>query len=80
MTNLSLREYQERIGKNVSYLRKKAGIRQYVLAENVGYTPSYLCLIENGKRDLTVSCLVKLAEALDVKPGEILDRDLYKEK
>lgn len=55
--------------------REKRGLSQDELAEKVGTTKSVISLLENEKRPLSSKWLRKLAEALDTKPGYILDYD-----
>jgi transcriptional regulator with XRE-family HTH domain len=42
-------------------------------AKQAGLSRSYLGALEAGKYDPTVSALVKIAAALGVKPGELLE-------
>jgi transcriptional regulator with XRE-family HTH domain len=43
------------------------------LSERSGLTPHYLSTLETGKRDPSVSTLLKLAKALGVPPGDLLE-------
>jgi transcriptional regulator with XRE-family HTH domain len=43
------------------------------LSERSGLTPHYLSTVETGKRDPSVSTLLKLARALGVPPGDLLE-------
>jgi transcriptional regulator with XRE-family HTH domain len=43
------------------------------LSERSGLTPHYLSTLETGKRDPSVSTLLKLARALGVPPGDLLE-------
>lgn len=55
--------------------REKRGLSQDELADKVGTTKSVISLLENEKRPLSSKWLRKFAEALDTKPGYILDYD-----
>lgn len=48
---------------------------QDTLAEKVGTAKGVISLLENGKRPLSDSWLRRLAEALDTRPGHIIDVD-----
>lgn len=37
-------------GKEIKNLREKKGLKQYELAEKLGFKPAYLCDIENARR------------------------------
>ena len=53
------------IGGAIESVRKKKNIRQNELAEKASITQSYLSLLENNKKDPTVSTLREIATALD---------------
>jgi transcriptional regulator with XRE-family HTH domain len=55
--------------------REKRGLSQEELAEKAGTTKSVISLLENEKRPLSAKWLRKFAEALNTKPGYILDHD-----
>ncbi len=57
------------LGAKVKALRRREGMTQVQLAERLGISPSYLNLIENNRRPLTASLLIRLAEVfqLDLK-------------
>ncbi|MBN9605510.1 MAG: helix-turn-helix domain-containing protein [Actinomycetales bacterium] len=60
------------IGRRVRQLRSDRGITLEQLAEGFGRAPSQLSGIENGKRELTVSELQRLARLLGVSLDELL--------
>ncbi|MCI4660967.1 MAG: short-chain fatty acyl-CoA regulator family protein [Neomegalonema sp.] len=55
------------IGLKVRDRRKTMGVTQAALAGRLGISPSYLNLIENGKRSIGGGLLVRLAKELDVE-------------
>jgi transcriptional regulator with XRE-family HTH domain len=61
------------LGSNLRAARKKLGLTQEQVAERSGVHPTEVSRIEAGKRDPQVSTLRKLAAALEVPPGELLD-------
>jgi transcriptional regulator with XRE-family HTH domain len=54
------------IVKNILKIRKEKGIAQEVIAEALGADTSVISNIENGKRELKVSELEKIAKVLGV--------------
>jgi len=59
----------------LAFWRKRAGLTQGALAEQVGVAQNYLSDVENGKRAGTVSLWVKLAAALGVPVEVLVDED-----
>jgi transcriptional regulator with XRE-family HTH domain len=61
------------LGTNLRAARKKLKLTQEQVAERSGVHPTEVSRIEAGKRDPQVSTLRKLATAVEVPPGELLD-------
>jgi transcriptional regulator with XRE-family HTH domain len=61
------------LGSNLRAARKKLGLTQEQVAERSGVHSTEVSRIEAGKRDPQVSTLRKLAAAVEVPPGELLD-------
>jgi transcriptional regulator with XRE-family HTH domain len=61
------------LGSNLRAARKKLDLTQEQVAERSGVHPTEVSRIEAGKRDPQVSTLRKLAAALEVPPGELLE-------
>jgi transcriptional regulator with XRE-family HTH domain len=59
------------IGKTIRKLRIERGISQQDLAEDADLTPSFLSLVENGRRRPSLAVIQRLASSLLV-PEEIL--------
>jgi transcriptional regulator with XRE-family HTH domain len=57
------------LGKAIKLIRTASGKRQGQIAEKLGVTSNYLSLVENGKRDPSISFLRRLAETLGVPVG-----------
>jgi predicted transcriptional regulator/transcriptional regulator with XRE-family HTH domain len=55
-----------RFGAKVRALRRREGMSQVQLAEQLGVSPSYLNLIENNRRPLPANLLIKLAQLFSV--------------
>lgn len=65
--------------ENVKRLRKKKGISQYKLAENVGVSQSAIAQYEIGIKVPTIVIGAKLAKELDVTCEDLLN-DIQEEK
>ena len=61
------------IAKNVKRLREKRGLTQEVLAAKVDIHRVHLARIEPAVRTPSVDMLEKLAKALKVKVGELVE-------
>lgn len=53
--------------------RDAAGLSQQELADSVGIAKSYISFLELGYRAPNLNLLVKIAQALGVRPGELVD-------
>jgi transcriptional regulator with XRE-family HTH domain len=60
-------------GTNLRDARKRLGLTQEEVAERSGVHPTEVSRIEAGKRDPRVSTLLRLARAVEVRPGQLLD-------
>jgi transcriptional regulator with XRE-family HTH domain len=57
------------LGKAIKLVRTASGRKQGEIAEELGVTSNYLSLLENGKREPSVSFLKRLARTLGVPVG-----------
>jgi len=60
------------IGSNIRRLRSARGWSQEKLAERAGLHRTYVGGVERGERNISAENTAKIAEALDVKPYELL--------
>lgn len=60
------------IGLRVKELRIARGITQEKLAEIVDCSPSYISVIESGKREMSLSLFLKTVKALHVEPNDLM--------
>lgn len=60
-------------GNKVKTLREEKGMSQEALAFKAGFDRTYISLVERGKRNLSLLNICRFAEALDVKPSELLN-------
>ena len=68
------------IGHKIKTKRRKLGVTQAGLSKKLSISPSYLNLIESGKRKVNVDLLLKLANELNIEISDIskkIDTNLY---
>jgi len=58
---------------NVRRLRKERGLSQEELAEAAGVHRTYVGMIERGEKNVTIYNIERIAIALDVPPGSLLE-------
>jgi len=58
---------------NVRRLRKERGLSQEELAEAAGVHRTYVGMIERGEKNVTIYNIERIALALGVRPGSLLD-------
>ena len=56
-------------------MRQEKGLSQTELAEKAGTVQAHIANIENGKRDIDIEMMIKLAKALGVKAYELLPEE-----
>ncbi len=61
------------LGTNLRGARERLGLTQEQVAERSGVHATEVSRIEAGKRDPQVSTVRRLAAAVEVKPGQLLD-------
>lgn len=61
------------LGKNLREARERLGLTQEQVAERSGVQAGEISRIEHGKRDPQASTIEKLAAAVEVPPGRLLD-------
>ncbi len=69
------------IGKTIKFLRIAKGLKQSDLAERVKVSTNYISLVENDKREPSLSFLKVLASTLDISVGLLfLELDMSKKE
>ena len=53
--------------------RRQRGLTQDQLSVRVNVVRSYICTLESGKKQPNLDMILRLAAALDVTPGALLD-------
>ena len=66
-------DIREVFGANLQYFREKAGLSQAALADRMGVDRAHISAMERGQQNVTIITLWHVAEALNVKPAELLD-------
>jgi len=66
-------DIRERLAKNLRQLRQENGWSQEAFADQAGLHRTYISDLERGARNPTISVVDKLATALGVTPGRLLD-------
>ena len=59
------------IGHKIKTKRRKLGVTQASLSKKLSISPSYLNLIESGKRKVNVDLLLKLASEINIEISDI---------
>jgi XRE family transcriptional regulator, regulator of sulfur utilization len=68
MTN----KWHKLVAQNVRNLRMKAGFNQEQFADKCMINRSFLGMIERGERNVSLSTLVTIAEALKITPDQLM--------
>jgi transcriptional regulator with XRE-family HTH domain len=63
--------YHRCLGETIRINRKRVAISQQVLAERAGVTRRFIQELENGRSDVSLQTLMRLAEAMDMSLTEI---------
>lgn len=66
-------EIRQRLAKNLRSLRLQKGWSQEAFADEAGIHRTYVSDLERGERNPTITVVNKLATALGVTPGRLLD-------
>lgn len=61
-----------RIGRRIAELRDSRGFTQGMLADHAQLSREHLSELENGKKEMGVRTLQRIADALNVSPAELL--------
>jgi transcriptional regulator with XRE-family HTH domain len=57
------------LGQAAKLIRTASGIKQKEIAKRLGVTPNYISMVENGKREPSISFLRELAVVFNVPVG-----------
>jgi transcriptional regulator with XRE-family HTH domain len=59
-------------GENIKRIREEKGLSQEELATQAEFDRTYISLIERGKRNLSLKNICRFANALNLKPYELI--------
>ena len=62
----------EKLGKNIKKIRARKGMSQGDICRALDMDRGYMSAIENGKKNITISQLERLAQALGVSSDKLL--------
>ncbi len=62
----------DKLGQRIGNLRSRKGLSQEELSEKLGLSREYVSLVETNKRNLSVTVLVDIANALGVSADDLL--------
>lgn len=71
MTDEHIVSVRRAVGANLRRHRRQNNLSQSALAEKAGLNRSYLSMVENGHRNISLDNLVSLAVALGVEPLDL---------
>jgi len=64
------------VGANIRRLRKAKGLTQEQLAHEAEIAMRYIAGVERGEENPSLRYLVKIAEALEAEPADLLRREV----
>ena len=67
------RKISGEFGITLRTYRLERGLTQEQLSEKLDIVRSYICSLESGKRQPSLNMVFRLATALGIKPGELVD-------
>lgn len=70
---MDMKSESAKLGKNLKRIRTEKGITQGDIVRALGISRSFVSNIENGKTNPTLSTISKIASALGVTIGKLLD-------
>ena len=71
-----LNRYLRELGQCIQTLRKARRLNQHQLAQTADLDRTYISAVEHGKQNLTLSAVMRLADALDVPFEDLLVREI----
>jgi transcriptional regulator with XRE-family HTH domain len=73
-------EIREVFARNLRSARHARGLSQEALADEAGIDRGYISALERARYSATIDVVGKLAKALDVDPGTLLQRSARQRK
>lgn len=69
---LTLKDHLVSIGHRIKLIRLSYQITQKQLADRSGIARAYISMVEQGKQNLTIGAILKIADALGVSLNELM--------
>ncbi len=73
-----MHQIDQQIANKIKAKRKKLGITQTDLSNRLSISPTYLNLMEGGKRKISMELLLKIANELNVDISDISKKNRHK--
>ena len=70
-------DIKEKIGLRIKDLRKQAGLSQEGLAFKAGIDRTYVNSVENGKRNVSIVNINKIAKALNITLSNLFNSEIF---
>jgi|TARA_B100001971_G_C18177411_1_gene530710 transcriptional regulator with XRE-family HTH domain len=70
-------DIKKKIGQRVKELRKQAGISQEELAFKANLDRTYINSVENGRRNISIRNIEKIANALSINLCDLFNSPLF---
>ena len=67
-------QFDLEIGKKIKSFRQKLGLQAKKLSEQLGISPSYLNLIEGGKRKIDGDLIIKICKELRIELSDLTSK------
>ena len=71
-------DIKQKMGMRIKELRVKAGISQERLAFKADLDRTYINSVENGKRNISINNIQKIAQALSINLSDFFDSSSFK--
>jgi transcriptional regulator with XRE-family HTH domain len=68
---------QQKVGKRITNIRKEKKLTQLQFSYDVNIERSYITSIENGNKNISLSTLQKIIDALDVSAKEFFNDKMF---
>lgn len=68
-----MEDVRDRLAQNLRKLRQAKGLSQEAFADEAGLHRTYISDLERAARNPTITVVAKIATALDVRIGDLLD-------
>ncbi len=77
-SNFALMDIKEKIGKRLRELRQAKGLSQEKFAYECELDRTYIASIEQGRRNVSIANIEKIANAFGMSVSDFFNSDLFK--